>query len=505
MNHYDPPNQYSTPSSRTSRQIRPQRFLISIGVAALATIVTWAIALAATSVSGNFPQCADRNLNGSQCDWTNGNITGSYYVEGTGVPQSNQLGSLHAATGSTDVYSYTWSTTFSSNSVHHGYDFIMSYDQAKKVHQDYQGVDLDIDPCTANADQNPDHICQKLRAIGPYVGNTVYSYTISVPDDPFISGSFVKDGSVQNRINTFESKYGDRKITLWTDQPITGSAYLVLTHTLNDAGFTPIGNGGDAIAGSTLVRYTLYFTSSTANAMIEYAAHFALSGNPYVDPLAWGWDATNGGYGAGGLTGSNWHVKDFKLNGGALGTLGSQDNQAGTSTPTTYPISSDATWNSTTKHATDAITMTTSSNTAMTGTVQYWVCADTTVPYTDTLTNGCTSTTTATFVGNALVNYASKQSKATSPIFTPTVSGRYCFLTLFFPRATPPNLAWDFGATADTNSTTECFMAFGPNAVTLKAITAQVVAGDLVPLSIVILMGVAAVLLIAWAKRHRLA
>jgi hypothetical protein len=465
-----------TQSDSTHRAtLRPRAWLISIGIVLLALVLTVAVVLAATSVSGNFPQCTDKNLSGTQCDWVNGNLVGSHYVEGTGVPQTNQLEKLHSATGSTDVYSYTWTTTFSSNSTHHGYDWIMSYDQASRVHQDYLGAALDLAPCTSAAANKG--LCASLRS-GPY------SVTVDIPDDTFVSGSYVKNGNILDRIQAFEAKYGNREIKLYTDQPITGTPVLTFVHTLNDTGFTPIGNGGDAIAGATLVRYTLYFTTSAETAMIEYAAHFGISGDPYVDPLAWGYDTTSGGYGAGGLTGSNWHVKDFKLNNGNLGTLGSQDNQAGVTTNSLYPISSTAAWDANAKRATDVISLTTDSNATINGTMEYWVCGDTTVPYTDTLTYGCTSTTTATYVGSLAVTPSGKTAHGTSPVFTPTVSGRYCFLTIFTPAKN--GSIYDFGPTADTNATTECFMAFGPNAVTLSKLEASV-GGDGAPIAAILL------------------
>lgn len=46
---------------------------------------------------------------------------------------------------------------------------------------------------------------------------------------------------------------------------------------------------------------------------------------------------------------------------------------------------------------------------------------------------------------------------------------------------------------------------FGPTAVTLNSMTARAEAGDPVTLPIFIVMGVGVVLLIAWAKRHRIA
>jgi hypothetical protein len=494
MNHYDSPNQYSTSSKQPPRQIRPQRLLVSIGTAVLALLVTWAV-VAAYSTSSDLPQCQDNGTSPSimSCNWVNGQMSNANWLEGSAVPQKVQISGLSAS--ATAVHTYTWSVTWSNKVYYHGYDWLVSYAQAQQLHQDYVGSPLNLNSCTSgtNAEQTT---CTNLHTSG-------YSQTIDIPDDTFVSGSAVNGGSALPRIQAFESKYGNRTMTLWTDRPITGTAVLTFYHSADTTGFPPIANNGDAIAGSTLIRYTVYFTSSADTFMLEYGAHFALSGNPYVDPMAWGWDTTNGGYGAAGLYPSApWHVKDPGLDAGA-GNLGSQDNQAKVQNPSSYPINSNSTWNSTTKRATDAITMTTASNDTITGTISYWVCGDTTVPYTDTLTNGCTSTTTATFVGNAYVTFAGKTANAVSPVFSPTVSGRYCFLTIFTP-AKNGNI-YNFGPTADTNGTTECFMAFGPNAITLNAMIARGEAGIPVALVVFISMGVAAVLVIVWARRHRTA
>jgi hypothetical protein len=352
-----------------------------------------------------------------------------------------------------------------SDSNKHGYDWLVSYAQAQQLHQDYIGSPLDLNLCTSG---NPaaQTQCNNLHTSG-------YSQTIDIPDDTFVSSIFVKDGATLPRIQAFESQYGNRTMTLWTDAPITGTAVLTFYHANDATGFPPIANGGDAAVASSVIRYTVYFTSSANTFMLEYGAHFAISGNPYVDPMAWGWDAANGGYGAAGLYPSApWHVKDPLLDNGA-GNMGSQDNQSKVQNPSAYPIISNAIWNPTTKSATDAITMTTSTNVPIAGTIDYWVCADTTLPYTDTLTFGCTTTTTATYVGSTPVSFNKGTALATSPAFTPTVSGRYCFLTIFRPALN--GNVYNYPPIADTNGTSECFMAFGPSAVTLSKLEASAV------------------------------
>jgi hypothetical protein len=465
--------------------------LLSIGAALLALIATWAV-VAAYSTTADVPQCSDNGTSPSvmSCNWVNGQMSNANWLEGSAVPQKAQISGLSAA--ATSVHSYTWSVTWS-DSNKHGYDWIVSYAQAQQLHPDYIGSPLDLNPCTSG-NNTEKTTCLGLRS-GPY------SQTIYIPDDTFVSGIFVKDGATLPRIQAFESKYGNRTIKLYTDAPIVSPAVITFYHADDSTGFPPLANGGDATVAKSVVRYTVYFTSSANTFMLEYGTHFAISGNPYVDPMAWGWDATNGGYGAAGLYPSApWHVKDPLLDGGA-GNMGSQDNQSKVQNPSLYPISSNATWNPNTRSATDAITMTTASNDAIAGTISYWVCADITVPYTDTLTNGCTSTTTATFVGNTTVSFANKTARATSPVFTPTVSGRYCFLTIFTP-ARNGNI-YNYGPTADTNGTTECFMAFGPNAVTLSKFEANAVGNRSFIIAVLASLGAIVAGATVWRMRNK--
>jgi hypothetical protein len=465
MNHQttSEPNAVQTPD-RPGGHRRPLRFIVSLSLAVAAAFAVWAVVLA-YATTNDFPQCSDQNNNGTQCKWVNGMMSNSYWLEGEAVPQRDYVAGLSAS--ATTVHSFTWSVSWSRSS-HHGFDWLTSYAQAQQLHQDYAGTPLDLNLCT-NSSGAIETGCSALRTSG-------YSTTVIIPDDTYVSGVYQVYSDTLSRLQAFEAKYGNRTLTLWTDQPLMGTAVLTFYHSLDDSGFTPITDGGDNISGQTLIRYTLYFTSTANAMMVEYATHFAISGNPYVDPMAWGYDPINTGYGAGGLYPQGaWHVKDFTIDGGA-GNIGSQDNQAKVANPTLYPIISNATWNSTAHQAIDVITMTSASNAAITGTIEFSVCADLTVPYTDTLQNGCvTGTTPITPVGSISVTYTANKSKAnaTSPVFIPTVSGRYCFLTKFIPSNPVAGTAFSYPPTEDTNGTTECFMAFGPTAITLSSFKAE--------------------------------
>jgi len=78
-----------------------------------------------------------------------------------------------------------------------------------------------------------------------------------------------------------------------------------------------VANGGDT--GDSFIHYTLTWTSASDQILIELAGHLAMSGNPAVNPIAWG-----EGLGSSQIAGGPYHFKLFDLDGHSLGC---QDNQ----------------------------------------------------------------------------------------------------------------------------------------------------------------------------------
>ncbi|MBI5652810.1 MAG: hypothetical protein HZC40_20540 [Chloroflexi bacterium] len=432
-------------------------FLLAVGIALPLAVTVYAY-------GDSYRQCSNGTTNPLSCDWINGNINGnnSHYAEGMGVSQRpiwitlNTLGS--------QVYTFTWQVSWTDASTH-GYDFLMSWAQAQATALVYAGVPLNLNVCQGETGAYAT-ACTNLQASGFFAD-------VVVPDDSFVSGSFVVNGSTQSRINAFESIYGNRTVRLRTDGAIIGTPTLTLRHVdPNNASIT-IADGGD-LGATTDIQYTLVFTSATATqAMLEYAAHLAISGNPYIEPMAWGQSL-----GAGSTGGSNWHVKDPKFNGGG----GSQDNQiqlrAGTPAMASQQSSSGVNLG-----ATDAVTLTASGfGNDITGNVKFYVCRDNTAPWSpassSAIPNGCLTTTAGTgytvdYVGavSLTVNNSSqtnRRSVSTSLVYTPTQLGFYCFMTVYEPDTLP----FLYTPTRDTNNSTECFTLGSPTAITLSAMNA---------------------------------
>jgi hypothetical protein len=228
--------------------------------------------------------------------WTGAmmNDQNSMYYEGECVNQRIFFTGIPSTTG--DFHSLTFFHEATKGGIH-AYDFLTAYNQSNNP--------LDYDPCGESwQDSGNAAICAALRA-----GD---NYTLAaVPDDPFIS----KDGSTQDRIDEYETIYGNRYIKIYGNQPITSASFYSITHT--DSGGNPLAPGGDT--SDSDIRYNVTWTSASTSILIEIGAHLGISGNFSNNPLAWGI-----GLGSGSISGGPWH---FKLTYLDDNSLGQQDNQ----------------------------------------------------------------------------------------------------------------------------------------------------------------------------------
>ncbi len=433
-----------------------------------------------------------------QSTWVNGNINqnDSSYVEGTAVFQRAVWKDLP----NQRVHTFVWNLSWNSG-LQHGYDYIVSWPQAQQVFHDMVGVDIEVQPCSGVGNQL-DTQCAALHTSG-------YTTTVAAPPDPFVTGSYQMTSSVQSRIDAFEDVYDPRTIALLTNRPVD-AAKLTLRHVDLNSGVT-LANGGDT-GGMTYVEYTLVFTQTTWGngdyAMVKYAGHLGLSGNPWIEPMAWGEKI-----GAGAITGSSWHMKDPKIDG--LG--GSQDNQTNLNGAALSPISSSASRNSSTGAVADYITVTSVYAHDITGTVGFYLCRDATPPYSPatstSLQNGCVTTSdgpgyTVSKVGEVSLTLnnqgQTKVSIATSPPYTVNDFGFYCFMTVFTPTGPTP---YRYPVSADTNNGSECFGLEGGTAVKLTdfkgvGLDRLAIAGFGLPGIIAGLIGVVACVGIWWVARR---
>lgn len=244
-------------------------------------------------------QCSNQNNVLGQCVWINGIVqaNNSYYREGMANPQRGLWVGVTGGPAHTLEFDVQWS-----KGGIHGYDFLTSYDQAQATAQVVAGFTLTLNECSNMGGQAAN--CTSTTDSGSYY------LDIEVPDDPYIS----KDGATQPRIDAFEGVFGNRTIRLRANQPIT-AAVMTLSHDVPD--------GADT--GDSFVHYTIVFTSSASNVLLQAAGHIARS----TGSSGWGT-----GLGAASISGGPWHFKNFKFD----GTGGSQDNQITTALPTAVQL-----------------------------------------------------------------------------------------------------------------------------------------------------------------------
>lgn len=225
------------------------------------------------------------------CHWIGSILqsNNSRYFEGMSVPQQAVFTGI-APTGG-NVHTLTFDIDFTKGGLH-GYDWLTSYAQAVAAAAN-AGITLTLNPCGPELPASLVGTCNSLRG-----GSNTFDVT--VPDDPFISS----DGSTQSRINGYESIFGNRTIKLYGNASIS-AATLSLTHSVPDLGDT----------GDSTVFYTLTWTSTSTEILIEMAGHLAKG---TTDADGWG-----PGQGISSIQGGPSHISMRQLDGAATG---GQDN-----------------------------------------------------------------------------------------------------------------------------------------------------------------------------------
>jgi len=212
----------------------------------------------------------------------------SKYYECMSVPQRTILDGIPSTAGGVHTFDFSHEATKGGI---HAYDWLTAYNQGNDP-------PLAYDPCGPKIGTTPDFatICGNLHSSG-------YSILVNVPDDPFVS----QHGSTQDRIDAYEAEFGNRQIKIYGDQPFA-AAGMTLSHTVS--------SGGDT--GDSDVEYVLTWTSNSTQILIEMAGHLALSGEPLINPIAWGYEI-----GASHVSGGPYHFRLGELDGASLGA---QDN-----------------------------------------------------------------------------------------------------------------------------------------------------------------------------------
>src|SRR5262249_10275014 len=153
------------------------------------------------------------------------NVNNSHLFEGIATEQQLIISGISGSSHSLTVGIQT------TKGGHHAYDFLVSDAQVtpggdkpidstlnSEKTSTLTGITLQLDRCGRGLSNQDAATCTALvngAIVLPSPNqNTV---DISVPDDPFIS----QDGSTQDRINAYETQFGNRTVRLYTDAPIS--------------------------------------------------------------------------------------------------------------------------------------------------------------------------------------------------------------------------------------------------------------------------------------------
>jgi hypothetical protein len=408
-----------------------------------------------TDLVVDFKQCANDDpstnppVDTGDCHWIGSIIQeqNSQYSEGMALPQRVVFDGIVATTG--NIHTLTFDHEFTKGGIH-AFDFLVSYEDADVLATQYGFPYDDLIGQTCFPEIGPpntlDDTCEDLRTGANHLA-------VEVPNDAFVS----KDGTVQSRINAYETAYGNRTIDIYGNAPIT-SASLTMSHN--------VANGGDT--GDSQANYVLTWTSSSTSILITYATHISIGGDPALNAMAWGINL-----GASSISGGPYHNNIRQLDGNALGA---QDNQLKgedlVAVPPTVATTSSPTGGNVVPgtQATDTATVNGSAGPG-TGTVSFFLCGPG-LATAASATTGCP--TGGTQIGGAVALVSgSATSAATSSAQTLGI-GLYCWRAEYTPSAGSP-----YTAASHTNATSECFTTVKQPSTT--ATTSSPTGGSVVP------------------------
>lgn len=307
-------------------------FIIAFSSLVLLLVLVAGASPVFAAVGSDFTQCR----NGApptvgNCVWVGGNLNNvqATYNEGMGSFQRLMFTSI--ASGLTHKIDIQYQ--FSNQNAKKGYDFLISWAQAIQLHQEQLGVTPTMNVC---AGMNPADttICTNL------VGSTWF-LDVPLPDDPYVSDA--GDGTVQSRINAFETAYLDRTIRIYSDCPFNGTPTFTISHLSADTTSSDVlltmNYTTRAPVGAEIALSPNCLTGANAgvsgNVLLQFAGHLALSG---TCALCWG-----PGKGAAAISGSGWHIRNIEFDDGG-GSLDNQIQIKGFNPLAAEVVSFDASW-----------------------------------------------------------------------------------------------------------------------------------------------------------------
>ena len=303
-----------TPSQDASIQdafTLPDWFVATYSVTATQTTSSGTLSATTsfTDFDSDFKQCAndDSPTPSGTCHWIGGDLNAgkSNYSEGMSIPQRVILNDIPAATDHLHTLTFHVDATKGGT---HAFDWLTSWQQALDTATAEGATFNDLNACGDQLQASLVSLCNTLD--GETGANVV---TPDVPDDGFVSHDNAPGESTQDKIDSFESVYGNRTISIQANAPISVLSFTQ-SHTVAD--------GADT--GDSEIDFTLAWSSDATAVLVKFGAHLAL-GPDFGNLAGWGVD-----HGASSVNGGPYHVSLDQLANGALDdhpiSLGSQDN-----------------------------------------------------------------------------------------------------------------------------------------------------------------------------------
>ncbi len=457
------------------KPLRKNEFLVRgllVFFSALMICVFFTSSANAGFVRNAFEQCSNENNTLGQCVWivSNAQDNNSLYIEGMVLAQRMMWdGVTDSATAPVTTHVITWTTQWTKGSKH-AYDFVTSYSDAQQTSLAIGGFGLTMNECadlpTGGGAPTMPTECATIRAGTNHL-------VVTVPDDSYVSGQCdLGLCNTQDRIDAFETEFGNRTIDIWTDQPLDAvNTILTQVHKADCTAAPILANGADS--GDTEQCWTLTVVpANTANPptiiLVETGGHIADGFDPIGLPgVGWG-----GQFSSGNISGSPYHFRQPFLDGGG----GSQDNQLNASAIPNRPISlvTQLSATSITSPATVTDTATATGDNTLgppNGTIYFYVCGPTVTPTACPIGNGTTGTGTQVGSAVTLVAGAGNTSTATSASFQPTQNGYWCFSVGYLRSNTDTA---EYSNETSTSTTNECVLVSGvPTAANLLSFKAR--------------------------------
>jgi hypothetical protein len=255
----------------------------------------------AQSPRTDFRQAANKDTTLGVAHWINSILqqNNSKYFEGMSSLQRLIFKSIPATSGNAHTLTLSHQSIKDGTGGAHAYDFLTSWDQAVAAAEAIapgQGLLVDTNECGPEPSSDPQGYLTTCATL--HLGG--FTATPSVPDT---MGDPTLGGNVDTRIANYEIKFGNRTIKIYSNAAITASSLVFNGYS---------GTDQDA-------NYTLTWTSSSPDIVIEFAGHLAVGVDPLNAAIGYG-----PGLGASSVSGGPYHISLDRLDGGSLGN---QDNQ----------------------------------------------------------------------------------------------------------------------------------------------------------------------------------